>query len=332
MLMRTFLATAMCVAAVHAAAAQDWDTDQRWRRRDGLQIRVGKDYHLPADQVASWPIVVIGGSATIEGRVEDDIVVIGGPVRIGPAAQVRANVVSVGGEVRVAESASVTGEIHDIGVLWPEVRFAWREWMWDLDRGWWAAFMLAATVFRFTLVMVVACVIALVAPRWIRRVEQRVTDAPLASGFAGLAAEVLFGPVFLLTAAGLALTIIGIPLLLLLPFVAFAFVVSWVAGFASVAAQLGGRLRARTGLATADSTVVDVAWGVTLLFLLTFTANILAFAPSFLWPLSTAFGLAGFVIEYLAWTVGLGAVLLAPLRQRWHVSPPPVPSSATASA
>jgi hypothetical protein len=333
MLKRTFIVTMLvCMAGIQALAAQDWDQDRRWRRRDGVQIRVGRDYHLPADQIVSWPVVVIGGSATIEGRVEDDLVVIGGPVRIGPAAQIRADVVSVGGEVHVADGAEVNGEIHDVSVFWPEIRFALREWMWGFDEGWWAALMLAGTVGRFALIMLASCLMALLAPRWIRRIEERVSDAPLGSGIAGLATEMLVVPLFLVLVAGLVLTIVGIPLLLLVPFAVLAFLVTWLAGFASVAAQLGGRLRPRTGVATAGSTVIDVAWGVTLLFLVTFIGNLLSFGPWFVGPVATAFGLAGFVIEYLAWTVGLGAALLAPLHRRWQLGPPPVPSPASARA
>ena len=333
MLQRRFIATVfLCVVALQALAAQEWEPRRRWRHRDGVQIRVGRDYHLPADQIASWPIIVIGGSATIDGRVEDDLVVIGGRVQIGPSAQVRANVVAVGGQVRVADTAEVSGEIHDIDVLWPEFGFVLREWMWGMDRGWWAALMLAGTVFRFTLTMLAACLLALVAPGWIRRIQDRVTDAPLASGFVGLASQMLIVPVFLIVAAGLVLTIVGIPLLLLLPFAALALLVSWVAGFAAVAAQLGGSLRGRSRFSASDSPVIDVASGMMVLFVLTFVSNLLAFWPSVLWPFSTAFGLAGFVIEYLAWTVGLGAALLAPLHRRWQVGPPPIPSAVSARA
>src|SRR5687767_836042 len=152
MLMRTFLATVfLCVPVMQASGAQDWDPNRRFRHRDGVQIRVGRNYHLPADQIATWPIIVVGGSATIDGRVEDDIVVIGGRVQIGPTAQVRANVVSLGGEVQVADTAEVSGEVHDISVLWPEIEFVLRDWFLNVDRGWWAAFRLTGTIFRYTL-------------------------------------------------------------------------------------------------------------------------------------------------------------------------------------
>jgi hypothetical protein len=331
---RTFVAAAvLCLAAVQSIDAQQWEPERRgWRHRNGIQVRVGRNYHLPADQIASWPIVVIGGSATIDGRIEDELVVIGGSVRVGPSAQIRSDIVSIGGDVQVAETAEVSGEIHDVGVMWPDVRFAMGDWLWGIDRGWWAAFMMAGTVFRFTAIMIAACILALVAPGWIRRVEARVTDAPFASGFAGVASQVLILPLVLVVVAGLVITIVGIPLLMVVPFALLAFLVTWLAGFASVAAQIGGRLRSRAGLADPGGVVVDVAWGTALLFLITFAGNLLAFGPSFLWPLATSFGIAGFAVEYLAWTVGLGAALLAPMHRRWGMSPPPMPSAAPASA
>jgi hypothetical protein len=319
----------LCVPVMHAFGAQEWEPNRRWRHRDGVQVRVGRNYHLPADQIASWPVVVVGGSATIEGRVEDDIVVIGGPVHIGPAAQVRANIVSIGGEVQVADTAEVSGEIHDISVLWPEIQFALRDWLWGIDRGWWAAFRLTGTIFRYTLTLLAACLLALVAPRWIRRIQDRVVDAPLGAGFVGLASEILMLPMFLIVVGGLILTIVGIPLLILVPFAALALLVSWVAGFASVAAQLGSRFRMRSRIATPDTPILDVAWGVTLLFLLPLASDLIAIGSPFTCPLKSALGLAGIVLEYLSWTVGLGAVLLAPLHRRWQVGPPPVPSAAT---
>src|SRR5262245_55699071 len=96
---RTVAAIALvCMAAVHSTSAQDWEVRKR-HRGDGVSIRIAKSYYLPADQVTNWPVIVIGGGATIDGRLEDDLVVIGGPVRIGPAAQVHGNVVGIGGGI-----------------------------------------------------------------------------------------------------------------------------------------------------------------------------------------------------------------------------------------
>jgi hypothetical protein len=321
----------LCVAAVNSVAAQDSDDVRRWRRGDGVSVRIAKSYYLPAGQVASWPIVVIGGGATIEGRLEDDLVVIGGAVRIGPSAQVDGNVVAIGGGLDISDSATVRGEVHDVNVIWPEIRFAFRDWLWGINNEYWAVFTLAATVLRFTLLMLASCFLALVAPRWLRRIQGRVSDSAVAATLVGLAAEVMFVPMLVVVIAALVLTLVGIPLLVLVPFVVLFFILMWIAGFASVAAQLGGAVRSRIGLGN-DSLVIDAAWGVMILFLLTFIGNLLAFGPWFLRPASLALSTVGFLVEYFAWTIGLGAALLAPFAPRWGSAPPPIPSTAAARA
>lgn len=334
--MRTYTIVAgvlLCAGAVQLVAAQEaeWPSPRR-SRRDGVHIRIARNYHVSADQVVTWPVVVIGGSATIDGRVEDDFVVIGGPVRVGPTAQIRANLTSVGGEVTVADGAEITGEIHDVSVLWPEMQFVLRDWLWDIDRGWFALFSLMGNMFRLTLIMLATCFLALIAPGWIRRIESGAESAPVASGLVGLTLQVLFLPLVVLSVIGLIVTIIGIPLLLLVPFAILAFVVTWLGGFAGVAAQIGGRLRRRVTGGRTDVPVLDVAFGVALLGLLTMIGNLLAVGPYFFGPAAAAFTLAGVVVEYLAWTVGLGAGLLTPFRNHWRTVPPPVPAPASATA
>jgi hypothetical protein len=329
--MRTAAAIALlCVAAVHSVSAQDWEPHRRYKG-DGVSIRIAKSYYLPADQIASWPIVVIGGSATIDGRLEDDLVVIGGPVRIGPSAHVDGNVVAIGGGLNINDSATIRGEVHEVNVIWPEIRFAFRDWLWGINNEYWAVFTLAATVLRFTLLTVVSCFLALVAPRWLRRIQGRVSDSPVAVTLVGVAAEVMFAPMLVVVIAALVLTVVGIPLLVLVPFVVLFFILMWIAGFASVAAYIGGAIRSRVGMGN-DSLVIDAAWGVMILFLLTFVGNIMAFGPWFLRPASLALTTVGFVVEYFAWTIGLGAALLAPFAPRWRSEPPPIPSTAAARA
>jgi hypothetical protein len=323
------VAALLAGAAVQAASAQEWP--ERRGRRDGVHIRVGRDYVLPADQVATRPVIVIGGSATIDGRVEDDLVVIGGQVRLGPAAEVRGDLVAMGGRLTVADTARITGEVHDVSVFWPQLRFVLRDWWWGIDDTWWALFSLIGTLFRLTLILLASCFVALLAPGWIRRIEGTVTHSTLGSGFAGVTMQVLFVPMLVVTVVGMIVTIIGIPLLILVPFALMALALLWLAGFAGVAAQVGGRLRGRAG-GTSDSPVLDTACGVALLGVVTVIGNVLAVGPWMLTPTAVAFGTAGLVIEYLAWTVGLGAALLTPFRRRWPSTPPPIPARAPSTA
>jgi hypothetical protein len=329
--MRTLIAIALIVlAAVHTTSAQeDWEIRSRIRG-EGVHIRIGRNYVLPQDQVATRPVIVIGASATIDGRMDGDLVVVGGQVRIGPTAQVRGDVVSMGGNVIVADAAQIAGEVKDVSIFWPDLRVAIGDLWWGIDQGWWAFFALVATVFRLALVMVAAGILALVAPGWIRRIQQTAAHAPVAAGFAGVAMEIAFLPVLAIAVVGLIITIIGIPLLVLLPFALFAAAVVWLAGFAAVAAQIGSGLRGRT--AGHGSAALDTAFGVVLLGLVTVMGHVLAMGPWPFMPFASAFVTAGAIIEYIAWTVGLGAALLAPFRAPSPTTPPPIPAGAHSTA
>jgi len=318
----------LCAAAIQTVSAQEG-----WPRRyrgEGVHLRIARDYYLPADQVVTRPVVIVAGSATIDGTIESDFVVVGGSVRVGPTAHVRGDLTTIGGDVQLADGAEITGQIHDVSVIWPELRFAFRDWVWGVDRSWWALFSLLGNIFRLTLVMVAACFLALVAPGWIGRIERNAADATVASGVLGVATQIMFVPVLILTVVAMIVTIVGIPLLVLVPFALLAFLLMWLAGFAGVAAQIGGRLRG-TSHVTPPSPVIDTAVGIFVIGMFTVIGNALAVGPSLFAPAAAAFGGAGLIIEYLAWTIGLGAALISPFRNRWHTEPPPIPSPANAT-
>jgi len=322
-------AVAGAVGAPAASAQDTWHVGGRLRG-DGVHIRIARSYYLPQNEIARHAVIVIGGSATVEGRLEDDLIAVGGDVRIGPTAHIRGDVVSLGGEVTVADGAEVTGEIKNVSVTWPNVGIALSDWFWRVDRGWWAALSLVGTVFRLMLTLLAAGVVALVAPRWIRRLERSTAEAPVAGWALGLLAQLLFVPALVLTVVALIVTIIGIPLLVLVPFAVAGFLAIWLAGFAGVAAQVGGAFRNRLSPRAETSPVLDTAVGVVLLGLVTVIGNILALGPAIVAPAAAAFGIAGLVIEYLAWTVGLGAALMTPFRHQWRATPPvPAPTASS---
>jgi hypothetical protein len=325
----TFIAGLLfCLTAIQTASGQDWPASRG--RRHGLQVRVGQSYHLPADQTVSRPVIVVGGSATLDGRVDDDVLVVGGDVRIGPTARVRGDVTSIGGGVQVADGADVTGEIHDVSVLWPDIRIDMVDWFPSFGDVWWGLFGLAGSLFRLTLLIIAVSLLTLVAPGWIRGIEQRVTTAPLVSLFIGLATQMLFVPVVVVVVVGLIVSLVGIPLLLALPFVFLALGVIWLAGFAGVAAHIGARLRPRPTSNTPPT--IDAIVGVAAIGSLTLIGHVLSLAPSVLAPFAAACGGAGLLVEYLAWTIGLGSALAVPVRNGRRDTPPPVPTPAPAPA
>ena len=117
----------------------------------------------------------------------------------------------------------------------------------------------------------------------------------------------LFVPVLVLTVVVLAISIIGIPLLVLVPVAIVAALVAMLVGFTAVAYHVGRLLQDRSSAADA-SVCRDVRWNC---------ADRVAGA-------ARAAGRAdrrprvhrladrgvGFLLEYIAWTAGLGAAAL----------------------
>ncbi len=87
---------------------------ERSRRYGQPSVRIGQDLFVRAGEVVR-EVVVISGSATIEGRVEGDLVVVLGSATLGPNAAVGGDFVVVGGGVTIAPGASVSGDFVVVG-------------------------------------------------------------------------------------------------------------------------------------------------------------------------------------------------------------------------
>lgn len=108
-------------------------------------VSLGKSVVIKSGDTAGT-VVVIGGSATIDGKVDDAVVAIGGDVtvngevsdtvvsvlgniKLGPEAKIGGEAVSVGGRIDKAEGAVISGETQqiDFGVGFPEIKWL-RDW------------------------------------------------------------------------------------------------------------------------------------------------------------------------------------------------------------
>ncbi len=313
---RLLVALVVLSAAAPAFAQPD---DWRYRRhQDGVHVRILRDYHLPAGASSNEPVVVIGGSATIDGRADDDVVVIGGTLRVGPAAVVYGDVVAVGGRAIIDPAARITGRVDETEIAWHGVEFG------RLAEGWWAVFAFAATLLRLGIGLVFCLLLALVAPQWIHNIGRRAESSIAAAAVTGLAGQILFVPALIVVVIALSISVIGLPLLAGLPLLIGAAGIMWTAGFTAVAALIGRRLRGRTAGAF-ESPALDVIVGVVALSFLTVVGHLSTLGPAGMLPLAWAIGGAGLLVEYVAWTVGLGAAIALAFDGRRHITPPPVP-------
>jgi hypothetical protein len=303
------------------ARREQWE---RWRRegRDGVHFRMMRDYYLAAGATAAEPIVVVGGDATIDGHANDDVVVIGGTLRLGAKAVVDGDVVTVGGGAVIDPAATVRGTVDTAAVAWPNVDWGvgWPIGHW---RGWWPLAALSATIVRLALVLIISLLLAVVAPAWVRSMGVRASSI-VSSGLLGAAAEILFVPVLIAVIIGLVISIVGIPLLGAIPFALALGLLAWTGGFAAVAASLGARLRGGR-IATSSSLVTDVLIGFVAISALSIVAHVISVGPGWTSPLGWMMRAGGIAIEYAAWTIGLGAALSGRF-VRSNAMPPPMPA------
>ena len=313
---------ALCIAQP-ALAQPDWT--YRRDTGEGVHLRILKDYHLAAGATATEPIVVIGGRATIDGYA-DEVVVVGGSLRVGPTAVIDGDIVTVGGEAVIDPAARINGDIQETVVLWPRIDIGFA----DGPAAWWAILALAFLLLRLGLALVLSLFLAWMAPAAIGRLGQRAADGALSASALGLAGQLLFIPAALVFIVALAISVIGIPLLAAVPFAVAAALLGWVGGFAAVAARVGRRVRRADAADAAPG--LDVVVGYTALTAVSVIAHLLAFGPVWMMPIALAAGAVGLLIEWIAWTIGLGALLATILARRQPSMPPALPALPPAPA
>jgi hypothetical protein len=292
-------------------------------RHGGARVRFGGDVAVAEDEAIGDDVVAIFGTARVDGRVDGNVVAVGGSVHLGPRADVRGDVTAVGGSVDRAGTTVVSGQINEIRIAAPTFApFAefrpFRNWHWfegPFRNPFGGSIDLVATLVRVGLLGLLAALMIAVVPAPVRRVADRVATEPWRAGFVGLAAQLLFVPLLVITVVVLAVSIIGIPLLLLVPFGLLAAAVALVMGFSGAACAIGRWAGRRAG-GDVPGLLVSLVVGLAIVFALTITAKFLGLAGL---PVQIVLGsvlVVGFLVEYVAWTVGLGGVLLSRFGRR----------------
>jgi hypothetical protein len=147
-------------------------------------------------------IVTIGGDLTVNGDVEDDAVVIGGNLELGPEARVGGDAVAVGGTIIAPDSATILGDRVEVsGTYGREVG----EYEMTIEP-------LATSIGTFIQVVASFLISALIlafVPRRVRGVAEHMRARPGRAFLFGLAILLLFLPLL----GALTISIVGIPLI-----------------------------------------------------------------------------------------------------------------------
>jgi hypothetical protein len=313
------------------SAASDPGRRRRNSGRNADRVRLGGNVQVGPDEVVNGDVaaiggnstvegqvigdvVAIGGNATVEGPVGGDVVSVGGSTTLGPRADVNGDVVVVGGTLHRDPAARIGGQVKEIGLgeinLWP------RGWNLrpSLNRpgglfGGGSLFALVSTLSRLAVLCILASIVMLFSREYVERVSLQAASEPVKAGVVGLLIQLLFIPVLIAIIVLMVITIIGIPFLLLIPFAILAAILLALVGFTAVAYDLGQLAANRFG-AAGRSPYVIAAIGVGLLLLPLVLSRLISFAGGIFWPITGTLVFLGLCAEYLAWTVGLGAIAL----------------------
>lgn len=271
-------------------------------------VRVGGDYALRAGEAVS-DLAVFMGSATVDGRVTGDVIVVFGDVRLGPAAVVEGDLVVVGGGLAVQSGAAARGDVVVAGGAFsPPVDFrpggglvvvgfqaladAVRELLPWFTRG----LLLARPIvpdlpwmWGIVGVLFLAYLgVLLVFAGPVRATADTLRATPIRSLVAGLLVLFLAGPAFLLLAASVA----G---LMVVPFAVCAIIAAGVIGKAATARWLGDRLLPEASATSRLLLARSFAIGSALL-LLAYIVPVLGGAA---WAMASAAGLGAATLAFV---------------------------------
>ena len=317
---KRFFAALLTVLFLQSSAdAQTVDTVTY--RLTGTRIAVGQDVRIERDEEVTDAVIVVGGNLLIDGRVRDGVFVAGGDVHLSSTADVRGEIVVAGGKFTRDAGSRQIGSISYVSFgdwwrrntwWWPTIRFG--------EMGRWLG--LAGTITRIAVLGLLMMAVLATARARVARVGRAAGAEPLRAMLIGLAAEVFFIPFLIATSIGLMITIIGIPFVaILVPIAIVVAVFAFVLGFTALACRLGEWVEDRLGWQPGNA-FVATAIGFVILLAPTLIARFVDFAP---WgaPVTIALIVVGMTVEFLAWTMGLGAAIITGLG-RWYTVPPPI--------
>lgn len=296
----------------------------------GQVVCVGCSVEIAGE--TSGDAVAVGGSVRVTGTVGGNAVAIGGSVTVEDGALVEGDGVSVGGGAETVGSGAIEGEVVNVGIGGPWIG-DWGSGSWAFPWGAFSDFGRLVTALIRTGVLALLAVLGILLARpGVEVAAARIAAEPWKAAFAGLLAQLLFLPLLILVCVVLAVSIIGIPLLVLVPFALLALVVANFLGFVGVARVLGSGAERRFGWA-ASSVALSVVVGVVAIQAVSLAGRAISLPGGWLAVIGFTLVGIGFFLKYVAWTMGLGAMTLAALSGEWRrprvaAYAPPAPPAA----
>ena len=236
---------------------------------------------------------VFGGNVKNRGIIDGELHVIGGTVHLDSGSVVTDDISMVGGTVERDENATVRGNIESVEIevlekVLPRISQAFR-----LPRMLPGTRVFPRVVFLGMLLVLYLfnLLVALIFPTAIEKVEAKIEQSIWASIGLGLALQLLFVPLIVL----FAVSIIGIPLIIVLPLAVF---LATLFGLSALSLAAGERV-CKGFKWNVESMLGRLSLGWLAIMLIPIILILIG---------PPAFGI-GFIIMYIAMTIGLGGVI-----------------------
>lgn len=243
-------------------------------------VRFSKDVNIKRGEVVYGDVIVFNGDAIIAGKVQGNVVALGGDVKLKSTARITGQLTVLGGEIEREPGARIEGGIAGKGSIRP---FTYNHrWYWS-PTAWLGASLIANFLF-FLGTLALGIVVVALLPDHTEKVALFITREPWQSIGVGFLAFLLVIP----SMVALAITLIGIPLI---PLFLLFVIVSFIYGYFAACLVIGKRIF-EVAKSTSSSPFFEMIVGV-------IVVGILRFVPFI-------GGLLGFVVSLL----GVGAVLL----------------------
>ena len=249
-------------------------------------VKFGSDVMVDKNMTVK-EVVVFGANITINGKVQKDVVAIGGDVFLGPTAKVGKEVISIGGAIHKEPGAHIGDNEVELNIpgLSSLIGFS--------TTTNWVGWALTFKIFSFIGFVALALVIVAVIPKPFGLISTNVQQNTLKAILLGVLGLVALVPL----AIFLAITIIGLPLVALEIFIVG---IAFLVGYIAIAQLVGDKIAVLL-----KRPALNALW-VTLLGLLT------------LWLIGWV-PVIGSVVKAVAILLGFGGVLATLFTSRKRV-------------
>jgi hypothetical protein len=194
------------------------------------KVRIGGDVVVDVGTEVT-DAVAVGGSVTVNGKVRDSAVAVGGSVILGPNAVIGKDVVSIGGAVKLAQGSKIHGDVVELNI--PGVSAIMPFFFEDTSSSWFWTFKIMSLLGFLALAVLLVAVL----PKPFNLISNNVQHNMGKIILWGILGLVVLIPL----AIFLALSVIGIPLIALEVFlVGIAFLVGYIA----IAQLIGDKIAA----------------------------------------------------------------------------------------